>query len=419
MTSKVKSKSRAKNKSKKHISKTTIRNLIITLIAVIVLITSLVTILYFRKKESDKTVKIAFCGLTPEITENLKKELPELEEVKLSFSELNKNDIDLGTLAEKFDLFFTWEGEITETLGKFSDDIPGKILQTIPTSLRKDLNSKDKKAYPILLNHYEMAFYTPLSKNYNLDYPENWEAFQNYLQEASKHVFTPFFCEGGNDRTLLALVGSIVEARAGAAAYKKLISTLAAAENLEAVIDLPLGECADGTITLRLVLDMLKQWAKDGLVHPLWYVATRNDVLYFMEDKQIAVLFDSLLEHRDVPYSIIKDYESMRVPADYEIADHGVITPAIVCMLLSDNMNNDDLLRPFATEDVQSRLSMLSKLGPTQYRAESYDRQADDVRFWAASCRFGSIPDIALAVYQRSPDSLKAFAQEIRQYLKG
>ncbi len=396
----------------------TLRNIIIVASGLVVLLVVISSILYFRKKENDKTVKIAFCGLPEDITENLKKELPELEEVKLSFYDLNKNDIDMGALSEKFDMLFTWEGEITSTLGKFSEDIPGKILQTIPTSLRKDLNSKDTKTYPILLDHYEMAFFQPVRDKNNLEYPETWDDFEAYLIESSKHVFTPFFCEGGNDRTLIALLGGIVEARGGAEAYAKLIELLKSAQSLDSVLDEKLGDSADGAITLRSVLDMLKHWASDGLVHPLWYVATRNDVLYFMEDKQVAVLFDSLTDHRNVPYSVIKDYESMKIPADYTIGDHGVITPAIVCMLLSNNMNNDDLLRPFSTEDVQSRLSMLSKLGPTQYRAESYDRQADDVRFWAASCRYGSLPDIGLAVYQRSPDKLKAIAQEIRQYLK-
>ena len=412
MTSKSK-KSKSKKPARKPVSKVTIRNLIIGLAALAVVITIICTIFYFRKKESDRTVKIAFCGLSEEMTKMIEKELPELEEIKFTFSYLNKDDVEAGTVAEKFDLLFTNKGELTETLGKFSEEIPGKILQTIPQSLRND-----KKTYPILLDHYETAFYIPVAQNNNLEYPETWEAFEEYLKEASKHVFSPFFCEGSNDRTLLALIGSIVEARCGYESYEKLVETLKSAKNLDEALDVELGTVANGALTIRSILDMLKRWAEDGLIHPLWYVANRNDVLYFMEDRQIAVLFDSLTEHREVPYSVIKDYESLRMPLGSGQADHGVISPSIVCMFISNNMNNDDLLRPFATEEVQGRLSMLSKLGPTHYRAESYDRQADDVRFWAASCKEGALPDLSLAVYQRNSEGLKDIASQIRQYIK-
>ncbi|MBR1639884.1 MAG: hypothetical protein IJ688_10910 [Treponema sp.] len=399
------------SKNKKNLSKKTRRNLIIAFIAAVLLITVISVILYLRKKENDRSVRIAFCGISQELSEIIEKEIPEIDGIKINYSYLNKDDIDLGVVSEKFDLLFTWSGEISDTLGKFSEDIPGKFLQTVPTSLR------NKKQYPIMLDHYEMAFYSPVSQNYQLDFPETWDDLTAYLKEASKHVFTPFICEGSNDRTLLSLLGTIIEARGGLESYQKFIDSLKESDKLEDILEVELGSVEEGKLTLKSVLEMLKQWADEGLVHPLWYIATRNDILYFMEDKQIAVLFDSLTEHRTIPYSIIKDYESMRVPADYS-RNHGVISPAVVCLQLSNNLNNDDLIKPFTMEEVQGRLSMLSKLGPTQYRAESYDRQADDVRFWAASCKYGALPDISLAVYQRNSEGMKNFAAEIRAYYK-
>ena len=95
-----------------------------------------------------------------------------------------------------------------------------------------------------------------------MNYPDSWDSFISYLQEASNHVFTPFFCEGGNDRTLLALIGSVVQARAGVSAYEKLCELLKSAENLEAVLNVPLEEGGEAALTLGAVLDMFCQWAR-------------------------------------------------------------------------------------------------------------------------------------------------------------
>lgn len=397
---------------KKSLSKKDIRNIIIIVLACVLIISVLSVILYQRKKENDRTVKVAFCGLSQEITELIKNEIHESEEMKLAYFELNKDDIDLGAVSEKFDMIFTWEGEITEKLGKFSEDIPLKINQSIPSSLR------NKENYTILLDHYEMAFYKPLKEKYNLKYPQKWNDFVAYLKEASNHVFTPFFCQGSNDRTLLALIGLVVEARGGEAAYKNLIELLNTNDNLLEIYDQTLCTVEEGPLTIHSILDMFKLWTEQGLLHPLWYNASYNDVIYFMTDNQIAVLFDSLTEHRNVAYSLIRDYDSLRAPCDLSPNEHGVIAPAIVCTLLSNNMNNDDVLRNFATEEVQTRLSSASRLAPSHSRAEAYDRQADDVRFYAASCKGGPLPDLALALYQRNPEGLKKLASEIRDYLK-
>ena len=87
-------------------------------------------------------------------------------------------------------------------------------------------------------------------------------------------------------------------------------------------------------------------------------------------------------------------------------------------MLLTDNANSKRYVEAFFTEDAQTELSNLTNLAPVHYRAQAYDRQADDVRYWAASCAGGAMPDIYLAVYQRKSEELKKICEEIREYIK-
>ena len=106
------------------------------------------------------------------------------------------------------------------------------------------------------------------------------------------------------------------------------------------------------------------------------------------------------------------------MPPISSTTEYGIIAPAISCMLLSDNANAKRYLSEFFKEDVQEELSNKTKLAPVHLRAQAYDRQSDDVRFWAASCPAGALPDLALAVYQRNPQGLKNFADSIRNYIR-
>ena len=95
-----------------------------------------------------------------------------------------------------------------------------------------------------------------------------------------------------------------------------------------------------------------------------------------------------------------------------------MIAPAVSAMLLSDNSICKRYIAELFTEDTQTEFSDKSCLAPVHYRAQAYDRQADDVRFWAASCAGGAQPDLYLAVYQRKPEDLKKICDEIRSYVR-
>ena len=106
------------------------------------------------------------------------------------------------------------------------------------------------------------------------------------------------------------------------------------------------------------------------------------------------------------------------MPPISSTTEYGIIAPAISCMLLSDNANAKRYLSEFFKEDVQEELSNKTKLAPVHLRAQAYDRQSDDVRFWAASCPAGALPDLYLAVWQRNPSGCAEFAKNIRNMVK-
>lgn len=411
-------KSSKKKKSKKsffyrikenHLSKKTILSVVAAFCCVLFITASCIGIHVYKKRKADRTVRIAFYGLSEEITDLIKEKIPQEENIILDFNVISADNFDKAIVNQKYDMLFTWKGEITDSLSASAEEIPPRVLETMPKSLR------DKKCLPIILDHCELTFSTEVKNKIGRDIPMSFTSFYDYLNAAKSTVFSPFFCNGAEDRILIDFIGAIVMAKGGLRAYNKLIEELRITENLDTVIDVKL----DGKdCTLRSILDMLKEWPKNGLTHPGWYNGRGNDLYYFAENKQIACFFTLLSEHRKIPYNVIKNYEASLFPPDISASNYGLIAPAVSCMLLSDNSNSKRYIANFFTEEAQEELSNKTSLAPVHYRSQAYDRQADDVRFWAASCAGGAVPDLYLAVYQRKSKELEKLCSEIRSYVR-
>lgn len=388
--------------------KKNLKIIVLSVILLFVVAGAVTTALILKKRKADKTVNIAFYGISEEYENLIKKYIPETEDVILNFTTIADGKFEPGIISSKYDMLFTWQGEYTELLKESAEDIPGKVLENIPVSLR------NKKYLPLLLDHFELDFYMDAVTKLDAAPANNFDSFIDYLNNAKSQVFSPFFMAGGNDRNLLAFIGSIIEAQGGVESYKKFLQTLKGAENLESIMNEDLGN----NLTLGKALEMLSKWPAEGLTHPMWYAGTDTDLIVFTDDNQVGVFFTNLLTHRKMAYKTVSKFETSGFPRGTANVNHGIIAPAICVMLISDNNNCKKYVRDLMTEEVQSAMSNETMLGPVHYRAETYDRQADDVRFWAASCAAGALPDPALAVYQKNPDSLANIAKEIRDYLK-
>jgi len=390
------------------------KQIVLLVISAIVVFALLVTGISFissavSKKKKDKTVRVAFYGIDEQYYEVLKEKIPQEEGITLVCDVLSDGNLDLASVKEKYDMLFTWKGEVTDVLQDSSEEIPSRILETMPTSLR------NKKCVPILLDHCEFAYSKDILTKTGNEIPSNFAGLLNYLNESKNYAFTPFFCLGGDDRVLTAFVGALVEALGGLEAYNKLIEEMRKDLSFEELLDLSLN--ASG-LTLKKVLDELKSWPKEGYTHPAWYNGSGNDLMYFAKDDHIAVFFTFLRDHREIPYEVISKFEAFPLPMMSSTSSFGLIAPALSVMLLSENDNAKRYLYEFFTEEVQMELSDRTRLAPVHSRAQAYDRQADDVRYWAASCPGGALPDLYLAVFQRYPEKLSAFATQCRAYIR-
>lgn len=388
------------------------KSTVMTIIAALALIMIISGIFIIKavvnKKINDRTVRIAFYGLSDELCTIIQEQTPQLENVIFSFDKIPEGDVDIDILNKKYDMLFSWKGEIADSISSSAHDIPSKILETIPRSLR------NKKCMPLLLDYFELAFETSLANELGYNVENGYTSFQKYLEVTKSKVFSPFFANGGDDRILLALTGCMIESFGGIPAYEKFIELLKAGTEFDTLLDAKLDS---DNLTLRKVLDEFKTMPADGKVHPEWYNGKNQDLFYFAKTKQIAVYFALLSEHRTFDYSVVRNYESVYFPKRKPKVNHGLIAPQLSCVLISDNSNAEKYLKNLTELDVQTKLSNKTMLAPVHYHAECYDRQADDLRYWAAA-NAGVMSDPALAAFQRDKTAMADFASKIRQYLR-
>lgn len=361
------------------------------------------------KNRKDKTVRVAFYGLNQEYCDILKEKIPQEEGITLIYDQLSDGAIDLGALKQKYDLIFTWKGEVTDALEESAEEIPSRIVDCMPSSI------KNKKCAPILLDHCELAYNRQIVEKTGGSIPNSFPGFLNYISDAKAYAFSPFFLNGADDRVFTAFVGNIIESIGGVKAYNDLIQALRSNMSFEEVLDL---ELTSTSLTLRKVLESLKTWPSQGYTHPAWYNALGNDLIYFADEDHTAVFFTFLHDHRKIEYKTISKYESFLLPPASSTIEYGIIAPAMSVMLLSENANARRYITEFFTEEAQAQLSEKTKLAPVHSRAQAYDRQSDDVRFWAASCPGGALPDLYLAAFQRNPARFSEFAALIRGMVK-
>lgn len=375
-------------------------------------VTALVKAIANKSRNSE--ISVAFYNLPESVTSPLKDYISENSEVKTSFTNLQPAAFDVKRISQKYDLFFSWNGQSLDILGEKSEKIGKKCYSQQPTSFSR--NTEKKLA--VALDHYEIAYNIQKINECKVEYPQSFEELERFLSDMSGYVFCPFIFEGSKDDVLLAFLSCIIEGKAGSDGYKAFLEEAAKNPDFNSLVYFTIPAGKGKSITLASVLEDLKTWPAKGFTHPAWYSATRSDLDIFMDTDQVAVVFTSLSSHREMPYRNVSKYEACRFPTSSEAVSHGVIAPTVACVKLNNSSIINNLLATMVSPEAQEFISFNTMLAPTSSQGQAFDRQADDVRFWAAACKDGPLPDLYNAVFQNDKENATKFAAAVRDYLK-
>ena len=387
--------------------------IILSLSLFIVICVGIFFAFFFKNNASSKNTNVAFVNISPKISETIIRQINQPQDSKIIFHNIEFSDISQKEQLKKYDLIISWEGSFTKKIESSSKTIPPKILSKIPLSL----SSKSNKSLPILLDHYEVLYYNKTASKELTHYPSTYEQFEKYLYDMLDYVFVPFFTYGGDDKTLLAFISALIESKGGYDSYSNFVSILNSNYSFDELLNIPFGANNSKSLCLKDILDDLKKWKKDGIIHPLWFNSKFGDLEYFMNLNQIAVAFTSLSDHRKMNYNLIKDYTANEFPKSFDKNFHGLIAPTLLAMQIKDTKITREIILSLISENIQENLSSETNLSPTNSVATPVDKQADDVRFWTAACKYGSIADIETLAFQNDNEKTTNFCQKLRDYL--
>lgn len=366
---------------------------------------------------SRKILDVAYYRLPPIVADSLSVQIKKSYSGKIRFKVLAA-DVQLNPgKAEKYDLLFTWNGARAEMLAAKAAELPASLYGQIPDSERQlGIVDGENRMLPLLYDHYEISFLKETVRRARA-IPEDWNSFTVFLQKDTASIQIPLFAAGADNQMLLAFSGALAESLTGAEGYGRLVDFIKKSPSLEAVMDEPFGKLSGGTsVTLRTVLDLIVSWQRSGILHQTWFNGAEEDVASFMKDKAAAAVFMSLSGHRTLPLRTVYPYETSHFPVDSVVPDHALIAPAVVLVCYNKNPLFADTIRFLISVQAQEALSNLTQLAPASSRAGAYDKQADDVRFWAAAYTGGPVPDLMNAAFTSDVQAEK-FADDVRKYL--
>ena len=382
---------------------------------VIFVLASIVTVFVIENKRN-ATFDIGFYQIPENISSFMEKKITQKYTGKMTFKNFDDTEILDKKLVTKYDIIFCPNGSFVNSIAKHTKRNAVAVYSNMPRAI----TDKTQVTVPFLLDHYEFAYFRPTKSSAIPNLPQSLMELQDYLENSKKQVFSPFFCAGGDDKTLLALVSAFIESYGGSDAYYDFIEAAKKDSSLSSLSKKKLAFASEKskTFTITDILDIFRNWKENEMVHPDWYNANFNDVKTFMEDKQIGVVFMPLSFHRTISYKVIRDFEADRIPVRSAKDNHGLIAPEYVGIKFSNDPLCDQIFADIVEEESQAEFSDQSKLAPVNSRCGAFDRQSDDVRFFAAACKDGPIPPLYQAVFQTDEKALHEFAEQIRVYLR-
>lgn len=312
---------------------------------------------------------------------------------------------------------------IVDLLGSLSDAGSSTAALTltepaapIPASIiRSALTNGDLFAYPIALDHVEVAYRRDLFDPALLttdDRIRDLTALERGLTALiGSEARYPLVAAGGEDQTLIDVVSVLALSVGGAERYRRLLQTDASDPAGMVAADL-----GDGW-TLQTVLDVLVDWKNRGLVHPNWTELSRNDVRELAQRQLAGAIIMRLSTHRRWPVQTLHRIQTTPFPfANAADAGDALVAPVVAAAYFGRAGRVDEATRIIETmigRQFQDDGVRAWRLAPVHSTAEPLDRESRDLRFWAAASRL-VLPSLADAL---PPDDLEALASSIRTSL--
>ena len=377
-----------------------------------------------------KRTTVGFYGIDPQYQDAFRNLTADSEAFSdIRWIELSDEEAFSPKIRRNVDLLVSWNGYLTDKLALNALSLPGEIRARYPRSIqispnfsfipdgrqREEDEGREFRVMPVLLNHYEAAYFEVFLRRTGLSRPRTLGDLEGFARASREWAESPMIAAGADDQNLFLMISLLAESVGGAEGYLQLIDDLRNQNDFDHSLEIPIkGKAPEGT-TFGSILDLIKGWQREGLLLPEWYEADERLVTVFMEDNHAAAVFMSLEEHRRKPFLTIKYFQAAPFPPQKGVKE-ATVEPAVSVLCFEETDLTGPLLDLFSSEKGQEQLSAATRLGPSALKGAAFDIQADDARYYAAASSGGPVPDLGRAVFLREKERAE-MAGQIREYL--
>ncbi len=353
-------------------------------------------------------ITVAFVNIPDKVQESLSSQILERTKRRPVYKTFSSDLFDAGKISKKADIVFSYNGGFAEELSAFAREIPSSVLQAVPENF-----IQTKTALPVLLDHHGIFYYNSAMRKASARYASDFSTFEAYLQKTKPFVEFPLYVSGGSDKMLLGFVGAVAEGVYGSGAYAEFLNALKDYSTMENLLAYPISE----EKTVKDVFDIVSDFQNKGYLHTAWLVATVSDFKNCTLDSRFSVAFAALSDFRSLGSSLGQGFSMDRMPVKDASVKHGIIAPVIQVFCTSKKKAAAEVVSVFSQIDVQKNLADGTELALASAIAPSFDKEADDVRFLAASCGSGPLSDPLAAAFDLDEKRGKSFCRDLRLYL--
>ncbi len=400
------------------------------------------TALLVQYQLNRNVLNVSFYGLDDKTIAAIEQTIIETNTVKNSDVSFEFMQLDVSLPLEgqvgKSDILFTLAGKNADSIAQKSVGVPSVLYNNFPKSIASTgFYQNYAYAVPIVLNHFEISYNTFLLRNYNSGNPfrafDHLIPFATYVQRSAPQTGYPFAIAGGDDTTLLLFLSALIESFYGKDGYMKFVEILnenqvQTEEDFLELVQKPLIESENKTTqsTVENLFEIVHTWKQWRYIHPEWMHLTEKDILDFIDLERPAMIFMPLSFHRTVPFNKIRHYTTSWFPAGQSSVSRSLVIPTVLGIPLTNKtvedendtakaINAQSILAELTTTNIQGTLSDTAELAPAHSTAQALDKQASDLRLWAAASD-SLLPSIKESAFV-SIDEASMFCEFLRKWL--
>lgn len=341
----------------------------------------------------------------------------------IQFKELTEEEYNAPKLNKRVQVLIAYNDATTQELTKKALNIPKNIKERYPNSIKKSIYYTDRNQMviqPVLLDQFEAVVLRNAINRSEIQLPEKFSQIGNFGRASKWYYPLPITISGAEDINLNSFVTVMINAYGGKDGYKNVVNQLKEisknTEDYTEFLDCKIGGDADENLTIRDLLNIIRQWQAENYIDAQWYERNSKNTSKFIDSAVTAMMFMNVSEHRTKPFPNIRYYNQIEIPVETATSSVSV-QPAIVAMTFKNNEKTKAIQNRLSQTQNQEALSESTKFAPTILAGEAYDSLTTNARFIAASTEGGPVPDLATMALKTESER-HAFSEMLRNYLK-